>query len=161
MNFLFFMGSIIVYLKYIILSRVLATVTTTVTLTVILSSWSLYGSCIGLVFLFGFSLLNFANPCMLWWWNWSCFNFDFVALTLEHQVSDGDGYLERTFMSPAALRAGNLIREWMEDAGLRTSASIHLCIQNVFQEFLSHVFLDFQMGWLLGECTRSSWGKEC
>lgn len=61
-------------------------------------------------------------------------------------MSDGDGYLERTFMSPAALRAGNLIREWMEDAGLRTSASIHLCIQNVFQEFLSHVFLDFQMG---------------
>ncbi|ONI11618.1 hypothetical protein PRUPE_4G116700 [Prunus persica] len=35
-------------------------------------------------------------------------------------VSDGDGYLERTFMSPAAVRAGNLIREWMEDAGLRT-----------------------------------------
>ncbi|KAJ0081176.1 hypothetical protein Patl1_12201 [Pistacia atlantica] len=36
------------------------------------------------------------------------------------KVSDADGYLERTFMSPAAVRAGKLIREWMEDAGLRT-----------------------------------------
>ncbi|XVF00463.1 hypothetical protein REPUB_Repub04eG0003200 [Reevesia pubescens] len=36
------------------------------------------------------------------------------------KVSDADGYLERTFMSPASLRAGILIREWMEDAGLRT-----------------------------------------
>ncbi|BFG28481.1 hypothetical protein CerSpe_147550 [Prunus speciosa] len=45
------------------------------------------------------------------------------AVARLHQlggVSDGDGYLERTFMSPAAVRAGNLIREWMEDAGLRT-----------------------------------------
>lgn len=42
-------------------------------------------------------------------------------------------------MSPAAVRAGNLIREWMEDAGLTTSASIFLCIQTVFQEFWSHV----------------------
>nr|POE92377.1 allantoate deiminase [Quercus suber] len=38
----------------------------------------------------------------------------------EENVSDADGYLERTFMSPASLRAGNLIRGWMEDAGLRT-----------------------------------------
>nr|QEE59984.1 peptidase M20/M25/M40 family protein [Betula platyphylla] len=36
------------------------------------------------------------------------------------KVSDADGYLERTFMSPASVRAGNLIRGWMEDAGLRT-----------------------------------------
>ncbi|XVE48445.1 hypothetical protein DITRI_Ditri01bG0002800 [Diplodiscus trichospermus] len=36
------------------------------------------------------------------------------------KVSDSDGYLERTFMSPASVRAGVLIREWMEDAGLRT-----------------------------------------
>ncbi|KAL1133679.1 hypothetical protein V6Z11_A12G055700 [Gossypium hirsutum] len=36
------------------------------------------------------------------------------------KVSDADGYLERTFMSPASVRAGFLIREWMEDAGLRT-----------------------------------------
>ncbi|OMO91902.1 Peptidase M20 [Corchorus olitorius] len=36
------------------------------------------------------------------------------------KVSDADGYLERTFMSPASVRAGILIREWMEDAGLTT-----------------------------------------
>ncbi|KAK6916975.1 Peptidase M20 [Dillenia turbinata] len=36
------------------------------------------------------------------------------------QVSDGQGHLERTFMSPASIRAGNLIRQWMEDAGLKT-----------------------------------------
>ncbi|XP_040374384.1 allantoate deiminase 2-like [Rosa chinensis] len=45
------------------------------------------------------------------------------AVARLHQlgkVSDGDGYLERIFMSPAAVRAGNLIREWIEDAGLRT-----------------------------------------
>ncbi|KAG2687951.1 hypothetical protein I3843_09G072900 [Carya illinoinensis] len=36
------------------------------------------------------------------------------------KVSDADGYLERTFMSPASVRAGNIIRGWMEDAGLRT-----------------------------------------
>ncbi|XP_044497116.1 allantoate deiminase 2 isoform X3 [Mangifera indica] len=36
------------------------------------------------------------------------------------KVSDADGYLERTFMSPAAVRAGKLLGEWMEDAGLRT-----------------------------------------
>lgn len=37
-------------------------------------------------------------------------------------MSDADGYLERTFMSPAAVRAGKLLGEWMEDAGLRTLA---------------------------------------
>ncbi|PON89256.1 Allantoate deaminase [Trema orientale] len=36
------------------------------------------------------------------------------------QVSDADGYLERTFLSQASVKAGNLIRQWMEDAGLRT-----------------------------------------
>ncbi|KAL4576820.1 hypothetical protein LXL04_012920 [Taraxacum kok-saghyz] len=36
------------------------------------------------------------------------------------KVSDGDGFLERTFLSPASIRAGNLIRTWMEDAGLTT-----------------------------------------
>ncbi|KAF2302750.1 hypothetical protein GH714_004180 [Hevea brasiliensis] len=36
------------------------------------------------------------------------------------KVSDADGYLERTFMSAASLSAGNLIRCWMEDAGLTT-----------------------------------------
>lgn len=36
------------------------------------------------------------------------------------KVSDAHGFLERTFQSPASVRAGNVIREWMEDAGLRT-----------------------------------------
>ncbi|PRQ54596.1 putative allantoate deiminase [Rosa chinensis] len=46
----------------------------------------------------------------------------------DEAVSDGDGYLERIFMSPAAVRAGNLIHEWMEDAGLRTWVD---CLGNV------------------------------
>ncbi|TKY72664.1 allantoate deiminase [Spatholobus suberectus] len=36
------------------------------------------------------------------------------------KVSDAGGYLERTFLSPASMRAINVIRKWMEDAGLRT-----------------------------------------
>nr|GMD97585.1 allantoate deiminase [Ipomoea batatas] len=36
------------------------------------------------------------------------------------KVSDADNYLERTFQSSASVRAGKLIRSWMEDAGLRT-----------------------------------------
>lgn len=36
------------------------------------------------------------------------------------KISDVDGYLERTFLSPASVRAANAIRQWMEDAGLRT-----------------------------------------
>ncbi|XP_071702264.1 allantoate deiminase 2 [Rutidosis leptorrhynchoides] len=36
------------------------------------------------------------------------------------KVSDADGYLERTFLSPGSIRAGTLIRMWMEDAGLTT-----------------------------------------
>ncbi|OVA15698.1 Peptidase M20 [Macleaya cordata] len=36
------------------------------------------------------------------------------------KVSDADGHLERTFLSPASKRAINLVRSWMEDAGLRT-----------------------------------------
>ncbi|KAJ4977287.1 hypothetical protein NE237_002393 [Protea cynaroides] len=36
------------------------------------------------------------------------------------KVSDADGYLVRTFLSPASVRAGKLIQSWMEDAGLRT-----------------------------------------
>ncbi|KAA8544728.1 hypothetical protein F0562_019568 [Nyssa sinensis] len=36
------------------------------------------------------------------------------------KVSDADGYLERTFWSPASVRAGNIIRIWMEDSGLIT-----------------------------------------
>uniref|UniRef100_UPI003C2EDA48 probable allantoate deiminase isoform X2 n=1 Tax=Typha angustifolia TaxID=59011 RepID=UPI003C2EDA48 len=36
------------------------------------------------------------------------------------KVSDRDGYLERTFLSRAAIRATHLIISWMRDAGLRT-----------------------------------------
>ncbi|CAH2078475.1 unnamed protein product [Thlaspi arvense] len=36
------------------------------------------------------------------------------------EVSDAIAHLERTFMSPASIRAVNLIRGWMEDAGLST-----------------------------------------
>lgn len=36
------------------------------------------------------------------------------------EVSDADEYLQRTFQSPASIKAGNLIRLWMEDAGLKT-----------------------------------------
>lgn len=36
------------------------------------------------------------------------------------KVSDSKDFLERTFQSPASVRAGNLIRRWMEDAGLQT-----------------------------------------
>ena len=45
----------------------------------------------------------------------------------ELQVTDADGYLERTFMSPASVRAASLIRAWMEDAGLTTLASVPWC----------------------------------
>jgi allantoate deiminase len=41
---------------------------------------------------------------------------------LDEQVSDASEYLERTFLSPASARAIDLIRKWMEDAGLRTLA---------------------------------------
>uniref|UniRef100_A0A803NA16 Uncharacterized protein n=1 Tax=Chenopodium quinoa TaxID=63459 RepID=A0A803NA16_CHEQI len=33
------------------------------------------------------------------------------------KVSDVNGYLERTFLSPASVRAANVISQWMEDAG--------------------------------------------
>ncbi|KAJ4799094.1 allantoate amidohydrolase [Rhynchospora pubera] len=36
------------------------------------------------------------------------------------KVSDREGYLERTFLSPASLRAAHLIISWMQNAGLRT-----------------------------------------
>ncbi|XP_021737200.1 allantoate deiminase 2-like isoform X1 [Chenopodium quinoa] len=40
------------------------------------------------------------------------------------KVSDVNGYLERTFLSPASVRAANVISQWMEDAGLRTWVDI-------------------------------------
>jgi allantoate deiminase len=36
------------------------------------------------------------------------------------QISDGEGFLERTFLSPASIRATNVIISWMKDAGLMT-----------------------------------------
>ena len=36
------------------------------------------------------------------------------------QVSDSESHLERTFLSPASLRALAMVRGWMHDAGLRT-----------------------------------------
>ncbi|GAV69227.1 Peptidase_M20 domain-containing protein/M20_dimer domain-containing protein [Cephalotus follicularis] len=36
------------------------------------------------------------------------------------KVSDADGYLERTFRSPASVRAVDIIGGWMDEAGLRT-----------------------------------------
>ncbi|XP_038980487.1 allantoate deiminase 2-like isoform X3 [Phoenix dactylifera] len=36
------------------------------------------------------------------------------------KISDADGYLERTFLSPGSIRATDLIMSWMQDAGLKT-----------------------------------------
>uniref|UniRef100_A0A0E0LEE8 allantoate deiminase n=1 Tax=Oryza punctata TaxID=4537 RepID=A0A0E0LEE8_ORYPU len=36
------------------------------------------------------------------------------------KISDGEGYLERTFLSPASIRASAVIISWMKDAGLTT-----------------------------------------
>lgn len=46
--------------------------------------------------------------------------FLFGLILLNLQVSDAVAHLERTFMSPASIRAISLIRGWMEDAGLST-----------------------------------------
>jgi allantoate deiminase len=35
-------------------------------------------------------------------------------------VSDANDFLQRTFLSPAAVKAGHLIEAWMQDAGLLT-----------------------------------------
>ncbi|KAF3327811.1 putative allantoate deiminase isoform X3 [Carex littledalei] len=47
---------------------------------------------------------------------------DEAVLRLQQlgKVSDREGYLERTFLSPASLRAADLIISWMHDAGLKT-----------------------------------------
>ncbi|VAI80331.1 unnamed protein product [Triticum turgidum subsp. durum] len=36
------------------------------------------------------------------------------------KISDGEGFLERTFLSPASFRATDVIISWMKDAGLTT-----------------------------------------
>ncbi|KAL6546201.1 alpha-amylase 2 [Orobanche minor] len=43
-----------------------------------------------------------------------------ARLTELGKVSDSEEFLVRTFQSPASVRAVNLIRTWMEDAGLQT-----------------------------------------
>ncbi|XP_051125869.1 allantoate deiminase 2 isoform X2 [Andrographis paniculata] len=61
----------------------------------------------------GFSGINCLHPEIL--------KDEAVARLVElGKVSDAEGYLERVFQSPASVRAGNLIRTWMEDAGLKT-----------------------------------------
>lgn len=54
-------------------------------------------------------------------------------------------------MSSASVRAGNLIRQWMEDAGLRTLA---FCLSYVFNKVLrdlisANAFVDFSGGWTI------------
>lgn len=52
-------------------------------------------------------------------------------MLLPKQVSDADNYLERTFMSPASVRAGKLISSWLEDAGLRTLVLFTSILNNI------------------------------
>lgn len=44
----------------------------------------------------------------------------FLDLFCRAQISDVKGSLQRTFLSPAALRAARVIDSWMQDAGMRT-----------------------------------------
>ncbi|CAL5401335.1 unnamed protein product [Camellia sinensis] len=56
---------------------------------------------------------------------WSTFKDEAVARLNElGKVSDSDGYLEKTYLSPASIIAGNIIRSWMEEAGLRIDTVI-------------------------------------
>lgn len=71
-------------------------------------------------------------------------------------MSDADGYLERTFMSPASVRAGLLIREWMEDAGLKTLAFYLLSnLNHGFLKLLTNCYGDLQVGGFFGQFTWS------
>jgi hypothetical protein len=49
------------------------------------------------------------------------------------KISDGEGYLERTFLSPASIRATAVIISWMKEAGLTTY--VCLCSAVVFSHF--------------------------
>lgn len=61
-----------------------------------------------------------------WWVFCVCIHYLYLAtqshLTIvpNYQVSDAARYLERTFLSPASIKARFLLQKWMEDAGLRT-----------------------------------------
>lgn len=52
------------------------------------------------------------------------------------QVSDSDQYLQCTFLSTAALKAGALIAGWMEDAGLRTWESFCITMYHFFLRYI-------------------------
>lgn len=56
-----------------------------------------------------------------------------TALICMNQISDGEGYLERTFLSPASIRATAVIVSWMKDAGLTTYVCFLLSV--VFSHF--------------------------
>jgi hypothetical protein len=56
-----------------------------------------------------------------------------TALICMNQISDGEGYLERTFLSPASIRATAVIISWMKEAGLTTY--VFLCSAVVFSHF--------------------------
>ena len=59
-------------------------------------------------------------------------------------------------MSPASVRAGNLIRGWMEDAGLRTLAFYFFAVVNSsVVGNLTDAYVDFQMGRPDGQCAWS------
>lgn len=57
-------------------------------------------------------------------------------------------------MSPGSVSAGNLIRGWMEEVGLRTLAFYLWYICQHLRNF-ANALLEFQMGRQYGECTRS------
>lgn len=61
------------------------------------------------------------------------------------QISDADGYLERTFLSTASSRAAELIIKWMQDAGLKTYSPICLLgIIFLLYERLTYLVLTFR-----------------
>ncbi|KAJ8545161.1 hypothetical protein K7X08_017744 [Anisodus acutangulus] len=70
------------------------------------------------------------------------------------KLSDANGYLERTFQIPASTRAGNLLRAWMEDAGLKTWVDQMGNVHGLLTSFRSNNVLGFSRrissGFLLG-----------
>jgi len=69
-------------------------------------------------------------------------SFWHAALICMNQISDGEGYLERTFLSPASIRATAVIISWMKDAGLTTY--VCLCSAVVFSHFDLDIPISFQ-----------------
>lgn len=98
--------------------------------------------------------------------------FKTVIVEVSSQVSDADGYLERTFLSPASVRAANLIQMWMEGAGLRTwsflsfihcpvTLRVFLIFERVFLIYKRFFFVAYQVGWCHGKCSWQGWWKKC